>query len=155
MRRTALSLALVLALATAACSDKNGAATNQSTNGTGSTPNACTLLTAQRLAELLGTDPGQGDPQSVSPDRSVCIYANNVITAVEIAANYEASRRLVEENGSTTTDIPGVGSAAFFDSNGQVVAKGNRYFVAVTFSGPKEKLTEAARELLAAAEAAT
>jgi hypothetical protein len=91
----------------------------------------------------------------ISPDRSVCIYANGVITAVEIAANYDGSRRLIEANGSTTTDIAGVGSAAFFDSNGQVLAKGERYFVAVTFSGPTEKLTEAARELLAAAEAAT
>ena len=152
MRRTALSLALVLALATAACSDKNGPATNQNNAGNGSTPNACSLLTSQRLGELLGTDPGQGEPQSVSPDRSVCIYSNGVITAVEIAANYEASRQLVEANGSTTTDIAGVGSAAFYDSNGQVVAKGERYFVAVTFSGPKEKLTEAARELLTAAE---
>ena len=159
MRRTAFSFAIILALALSACGTKSappaGPDTNQTQgNGTTGVPDACALLTTARLGELLGIEPGQGQPTSVSPDRSVCFYDNNVITAVEIAANYDASRRIIEENGSTTTDIPGVGKGAFFDSNGQVVAKGERFFVGVTASVSKDRMTDAARELLAAAEAA-
>jgi hypothetical protein len=117
-------------------------------------PDACALMTAARLGALLGVDPGSGEPRSVSPDRSVCFYSTGVITAVEIAANYEASRRIIEDNGSTTTDIAGVGTAAFYDSNGQVIAKGEKYFVGVTAVVPADRLTDAARELLAAAESA-
>jgi hypothetical protein len=161
MKRTALSLAFIVTLAVSACGTENAppagpGAGNGQTQGTGTTgvPDACSLLTAARLGELLGTDPGQGQSTSVSPKRSVCFYSNGVITAVEIAANYEASRSIIEANGSTTTDIPGVGTGAFFDSNGQVIAKGERFFVGVTSSVSQEKLTDAARELLAAAEAA-
>jgi hypothetical protein len=118
-------------------------------------PDACSLMTSARLTELLGTDAGSGDPQSVSPDRSVCFYSGGVITAVEIAGNYEASRRIIEDNGSTTTDIAGLGTAAYYDSNGQVIAKGEKVFVGVTASASMEQLTEAARELLTAAEAAS
>ena len=156
-----LSLAFVLTLAVSACGTDNAPPAgpgpgNGQSQGTGTTgvPDACSLLTATRLNELLGIDPGQGQPTSVSPDRSVCFYSSGVITAVENAANYEASRSIIEANGSTTTDIPGVGTGAFFDSNGQVIAKGQRFFVGVTSSASKEKMTDAARELLAAAEAA-
>jgi hypothetical protein len=158
MRRTAHSFAVILALALSACGTESappaGPVTNQTqANGTTGVPDACSLLTTARLGELLGIEPGQGQPRSVSPNRSVCFY-DNVITAVEIAANYDASRRIIEENGSTTTDIPGVGTGAFFDSNGQVIAKGERFFVGVTASVSKDRMTDAARELLAAAEAA-
>jgi hypothetical protein len=164
MSRAALPIALLLTALVAGC----GSGETPSTPGVGQTPSvgqtadapdgvpdACSLITAARLGELLGSDPGDGQPQSVSPDRSICIYSGGVITAVEVAGNFEASRKIIEDNGSTTTDVPGVGNAAFFDSNGQLVAKGDRVFVAVTASAPTEKLSDVARELLAAADQAS
>ncbi|MET0740553.1 MAG: hypothetical protein ABWZ26_03255 [Candidatus Nanopelagicales bacterium] len=120
---------------------------------TDAVPGACGLIAADQLSGLVGVDVGVGEEESVSPQRSVCFYSAGVITAVEVAAHYEASRSLIEEMGSTTEDIPDVGLGAFYDANGQVIILGERYFVAVTAYPPdRGRLTEAAKVLLATAE---
>jgi len=167
MSRSLALIPIVLIALMAGCGDQNNqpAATPNGNAGSsapagqpdtdaGGVPDACSLMSAARLGELLAVDPGSGQSQSVSPDRSVCFYDGGVITAVEIAGNYEASRKIIEDNGSTTTDIAGLGTAAFHDSNGQVIAKGEKFFVGVTAVAPADRLADAARELLAAAEAA-
>jgi hypothetical protein len=118
----------------------------------GAVPPACDLVSTEELSAHLGVDVGVGEESSVSPQRSVCFYPTGVITAVEVAENYEASRAVIEEMGSTTEDIPGVGRGAFYDANGQVIVLGERYFVAVAAYPPdRGRLTEAAKVLLAAA----
>ncbi|HKA69832.1 MAG TPA: hypothetical protein VKG85_12030 [Actinomycetes bacterium] len=100
-------------------------------------PDACTLISSAELSDLLGSEQGNGSTQSVMADRSVCFYEAGTITAVEIADNYEPSRAIIENDPSrTVTDVTGVGDDAFFDDLGgvgQLVAKGEHYFVAVTF----------------------
>ena len=128
-----------------------------------SVPDACTLISSAELSDLLGSEQGQGNTQSVTADRSVCFFESGTITAVEIADNYEPSRAIVEDDPSrTVTDVTGVGQDAFFDDLGgvgQLVAKGKRYFVAVTFvydspqSGIEIGKKVAAKMLAAAAEA--
>lgn len=115
-------------------------------------PDACTLITPAELSTLMGSEHGTGRPQRVSPDRSTCMYPNGTITAVEIAENYEATRGLIEGQGRKTQDVPGVGKAAFYDEAGQLVATGERMFVAVTaFGVDLEKLKQVALALLKAA----
>jgi hypothetical protein len=111
-------------------------------------PDACTLITAEELSQLLGVETGEGTPQGASPDRSICIYPAGVITAIEVADNYQASRDLIEDQGRSTEDVAGVGTAAFFDEAGQLVALGDRYFVAVTAPGEIAVLTVVAQRLL-------
>jgi len=112
------------------------AATSE-TAGETDVPDACSLISSADLSELLGADQGPGNPQSVSPDRSVCFFEAGTITSIEIAANYQASRDIIEADPSrNVTDVSGVGAEAFFDDLGgvaQLVAKGERYFVGVTF----------------------
>lgn len=117
---------------------------------TGNVPDACTLITPAELSQFLGTTVSdEGTPQSVSPDRSICIYEGGVITAVEIAANYDGTRERIEAEGRTTTDVAGVGERAFYDDAGQIVASGETVFVAITASGvPPEQLAGAARIML-------
>lgn len=115
-------------------------------------PNACELLDAAEFSALIGFDVGVGDMQSVSPDRSICIYSGGAITAIEIAANYELSRQLIDDDGRETEDVPGLGNGAFYDPFGQVVALGDRYFVAITAGESVEVLTAVAAALLEAAE---
>jgi hypothetical protein len=111
-------------------------ATSETAGETG-VPDACSLLSSADLSELLGVDQGPGNPQSVSPDRTVCFFEAGTITSVELAANYQASRDIIEADPSrNVTDVSGVGEEAFFDDLGgvaQLVAKGERYFVGVTF----------------------
>jgi len=115
-------------------------------------PDACELIDATELSALIGFDVGEGDPGSVSPDRSICIYSGGAITAIEIAANYELSRQLIDDEGRETEDVPGLGSGAFYDPFGQVVGLGDRYFVAITAGESVEVLTAVAAALLEAAE---
>ena len=126
-----------------------------------SVPDACTLISSPELSELLGGDQGTGSTQSVTADRSVCFFESGTITAVEIAGNYAASRAIIEDDPSrTVTDVSGVGQEAFFDDLGgvgQLVAKGERYFVAVTFvyDSPESGIEtgkQIAAKMLAAAE---
>ena len=116
-------------------------------------PDACTLLSQADLTQILGTDPGAGSTRGDGHERSVCFFANGTITAVEIAGNYDASRALIEQQGRKTTDVTGVGNAAFFDPAGQLVARGDKVFVAVTaFGVDAEKLKAACAKMLAAAK---
>jgi hypothetical protein len=126
-----------------------------------SVPDACTLISSAELSDLLGSDQGKGTTQSVLPDRTACHYESGTITAVELADNYEASRAIIEDDPSrTVTDVSGVGQDAFFDDLGgvaQLVAKGERYFVAVTFvyDSPESGIEtgkQIAAKMLAAAE---
>ena len=126
-----------------------------------SVPDACTLISSAELGELLGGVQGAGSTQNVTADRSVCFFESGTITAVEIADNYAASRAIIEDDPSrTVTDVSGVGQEAFFDDLGgvgQLVAKGERYFVAVTFvyDSPESGIEtgkQIAAKMLAAAE---
>jgi hypothetical protein len=113
-------------------------------------PDACSLISSDRLGQLLGSNQGAGSGQGPAPERSICIYAaGGTITAVEVASHYQASRDIIEDQGRKTTDVSGVGKAAFFDEAGQLVATGERVFVAVTASGvDRSKLAEVLREML-------
>jgi len=111
-------------------------------------PDACGLISAEELSTLLGIDTGEGTTQGTSPDRSICIYPVGVITAIEIAENYEASRDLIENEGRETQDVSGVGNAAFYDEAGQLVALGDRYFVGITAAGDVDVLAQVATRLL-------
>lgn len=126
-----------------------------------SVPDACTLISSAELSDLLGSDQGQGTTHSVTADRSMCFFESGTITAVEIADNYAASRAIIENDPSrTVTDVSGVGQEAFFDDLGgvaQLVAKGEQYFVAVTFvyDSPESGIEtgrQIAAKMLAAAE---
>jgi hypothetical protein len=120
--------------------------------GSGAVPDACALITSAQLAQILGSDPGPGQTGGADPRRSICIYQSGTITAVEVAANYAASRRIIEDMGRKTTDVPGVGTAAFYDEAGQLVASGRTVFVAVTAAGvSQDKLVEVCRAMLVAA----
>ncbi|MCI0688146.1 MAG: hypothetical protein L0Y54_13045 [Sporichthyaceae bacterium] len=135
--------------------------TPEPTGGAGGVPDACTLISSAKLSDLLGSDQGTGQQQSLTPQRSVCMYESGTITAVEIAANYEASRDLIANDSShVMSNVGGVGNEAFFDDVGgvgQLVAKGDRFFVAVTFvyehrDSSIETAKQIAAAMLAAAE---
>jgi hypothetical protein len=98
-------------------------------------PDACTLITSAQLSQALGADQGTGSPQSFSPERSICIYPTGTITAVEVASHYDSSREIIAGQGRKTSDVSGVGRAAFYDEAGQLVARGDRVFVAITAPG--------------------
>lgn len=160
IRRLAITAgAIFVAFSFAACSSSEGGtppantgsspgATNPAA-GNGAVPDACGLITAEQLGQLLGKPAGTGSPASVSPERSICVYDGGIITAVEVADHYDGSRDSIEQNGSTTTDVPGVGQGAFYDSNGQLIATGTRVFVAVTASGiPIAKMVEVVKVML-------
>ncbi len=122
----------------------------------GSVPDACAVMSPGELSDLLGIDIGEGSPMGAASSRSVCFHADGTVTAIEVAANYQLSRDLIDAEGRTTTDIAGIGEAAFFDPAGQVVALGDRYFVAVTAIGvTEEALAQATAALLEAAHASS
>ena len=142
-------VALSIALFGAACGDDGESAeddpladdaTGQETDAFDgeAVPDACTLITSEELSEYLESDQGTGQSMSVSPDRSICVFPTGTITAVEIAENYDASRRAIEQQGFTTEDVSGVGNSAFFENAGggiaQLVAQGDDVFVAVPSS---------------------
>ena len=156
-RMLVASALLALGLSVGGCADSGGGPNAEASpavsvpGGAGNegVPDACGLVAREKLQEILGFDPGDPTPNSVSPDRSVCIYSNGVITAVEIAENYEASRDIIESNGSTTTDVAGIGTGAYYDSNGQLIAKGQRYFVGFAAGGVSiERMTEVVKIML-------
>lgn len=167
MRRL-LVLVTLAVLATSACttSDNNnagGAATPTgagsagtpaagTTTKSGAVPDACTLITSAQLSQILGADQGTGQSLGSDPRRSICMYQSGTITAVEVAANYEASLRVIQDQGRKTTDVPGVGTAAFYDEAGQLVVKGTNVFVAVTAAGvSQDKLIAVCKVMLTAA----
>jgi hypothetical protein len=160
-RLTTIAAALVVALSVTACSadgtPNQGPSPGAANGGQGNqgVPDACGLITTQQLSQLLGQPAGTGTSTSVSPERSVCVYDGGFITAVEVASHYQGSRDSIDEM-STTTDVPGVGKGAFYDANGQLIATGDRVFVAVTAAGVAiPQLVEVVKIMLAnAGEAA-
>lgn len=140
---------VVLSLLVGACKEDDGAGSPASSG----VPDACTLISEQELTTLLGEAQGTGKESRVSPDRSTCMYTSGLITAVEIAANYEKSKAIIEQEGRKTTPVTGVGQAAFWDEAGQLVAKGNQVFVGVTkFQSNPDELRPVAVKLLSAAD---
>jgi hypothetical protein len=119
----------------------------------GAVPDACALVSEQDLVATLGASPGAGKPMRVSPDRSTCMYPNGLIVAVEVAKNYEGTKKLIESQGRTTSPVAGVGDAAYWDSAGQLVVKGKKVFIGITqFGAQADKLKPLAAKLLAAAD---
>jgi hypothetical protein len=112
-------------------------------------PDACGLIAEDQLSEILGVPVGAGSGQGASTDRSICIYATSgVITSIEVADNYELSRQIIEDDGRATEDVSGVGTAAFYDEAGQLIARGDRYFVGISAAGDIETLKLVAARLL-------
>jgi hypothetical protein len=101
-------------------------------DGLTSLPDACALITSDQISELLGSTQGRGQTTGTNPQRSVCFYPSGVITTVEIVENYGASRSAAARAGRKTTDVGGVGKAAYYDEAGRLVATGERVFVTVT-----------------------
>jgi hypothetical protein len=119
----------------------------------GGVPDACTLVGEQDLAAAVGSSPGVGKAMRVSPDRSTCMYSGGLILAVEVAANYDATKKMIEGQGRATTPVAGVGEAAYWDTSGQLVARGKKVFVGVTqFGSTPEKLKPLAAKMLTAAD---
>lgn len=115
-------------------------------------PDACDLLTPAELSSLVGAEVGEGTSQSASPDRSICLFTDTgLILAIEVGGNYEVSRQLIDDEGRATEDLTGIGTAAFYDPAGQVVALGEQYFVGVSGGGDIETQKQVAARMLAAA----
>jgi hypothetical protein len=110
---------------------------------TGPVPDACSLIAPEEIEAITGTNPGTGST-SGSEERSICIYQNGWITAVEWAANYEASKAIIEAE-SEIEPVSGVGVEAFWDPAGQLVALGERSFVGVTIGTGRKAREQAAR----------
>jgi hypothetical protein len=161
----ALSIMFVVMLVVAGCGGEMGATSTTSTGASGEStttdsetppstsdgvPNACALIGEDELSEILGVTVGLGSGSGASTDRSICIYGTSgVITAIEIADNYELSRQIIEDDGRATEDVSGVGIAAFYDEAGQLIALGDRYFVGISAAGVDiETLKQAAARLL-------
>src|SRR5215207_5268477 len=92
-------------------------------------PDACGLVSEQDLTAALGAPPGEGKAMRVLPDRSTCMYSTGLILAVEVARNYEATKKMIESQGRATTPVSGVGETAYWDPAGQLVVKGKKVFV--------------------------
>lgn len=141
-----------------AAADTTSSATTAADDGAdepdddGAVPDACGLLGDEELDEVLGKDVGEGTPQSVAPERSICIFAaDGLILAIEVADHFDGTRQAIEDQGRVTEDVPGVGTAAFSDPAGQIVVLGVRYFVGVTGGGDLAVQEELATRMLAAA----
>jgi hypothetical protein len=161
VRRLA-AVVLVLVVTAACTGDEDGndaspitgatAATGEGTTGAagggggqgpaGPAPDACSLIAPEEVEAITGTNPGVGST-SGGEDRSICIYPSGFITAVEIAANFEASRDLIEQQGPIES-VDGVGADAFWDANGQLVALGEDFFVGVTMTARNRAAREQA-----------
>lgn len=104
----------------------------------GEVPDPCSLITAEELGAILGSDPGTGTVQAVVPDqRKVCLYDTGLILAVEVAENWEASIDFLRDSGTgSVTEVSGIGESAIWQDVGggigQLLALGPDYFVGVT-----------------------
>jgi hypothetical protein len=120
----------------------------------GEVPDPCSLVSADQLAGVLGSPPGAGSMQTVSPDqRKVCMYDTGLILAVEVGENYEAVVELMRDVAAVQ-DVAGVGEAAAWQDVGggigQFVALGDEYYVGVTLAGGQAEGQAIAEAMLAA-----
>jgi hypothetical protein len=118
----------------------------------------CVLLSAEEIEAITGSNPGASEVQAAVPDqRKVCFFDNGLILAIEVGENYEPSVALIRYNseGSTITDVEGVGEAAIWQDYGngigQFVALGsNGLFVGVSVPAGGQEVGQAlAEEMLA------
>ncbi|GAA4802062.1 DUF3558 family protein [Nocardioides caeni] len=120
--------------ASSASSEDSGDGTAE--GPTGEIPDPCTLLAANELASLSGSDPGAGSLQAVDPSqRKVCTFASGLILAVEVAGNWEATLDGIRDHfGEDALEpVPGVGEEAYWQPSGsQFVAVDGDYLVGVT-----------------------
>lgn len=159
---TMIAVAIVLVVAPACSGDDGGdgeagpsgptevTGTTTSTGATGTTggavptgpaPDACALLNADEIEAITGTNPGTGST-SGSEERSICIYENGLILSVEIAANWDASKELIEQD-RPIEPVSDVGTEAFWDTDGQLVALGeDGFFVGVTIGARNDAARE-------------
>jgi hypothetical protein len=114
---------------------------------TGPVPDACSLISSDEIEAITRTHPGTGST-SGSEERSICIYENGLITAVESAANYEVSKAIIEDEREIEP-VSDVGVEAFWDPAGQLVARGERYFVGVTIGRTNRTAQEHAAQIAA------
>lgn len=117
-------------------------------SGGGEAPDACALISSEQIAGIIGSDPGAGTSAGGGP-RAVCFYETGLITSVETADNYEATKATIEGMRSIEP-VSGVGTEAFWDGAGQLIALGDGFFVAVTFTaGDEATLIEQGKRILA------
>ena len=113
----------------------------------GEAPDACAVISGEEIASITGADPGAGTPGGGGA-RTVCFYETGLITAVEVAGNYEASKAIIEDM-RPIEPVSGVGNEAFWDSASQLVALGEEFFVAVTFPpGDEATLIDQGKQIL-------
>lgn len=120
----------------------------------GEVPDPCSLITAEQLGGILGSDPGAGTVQAVVPDqRKVCFYDTGLILAVEVAENWEASIAILRDSGTgSVTDVSGIGESAIWQDVGggvgQLLALGPDYFVGVTVVAGGQSAGEQVAEIM-------
>jgi hypothetical protein len=148
-----LTVVLALGLAVAACGDDADQTTGRQGEDPGATstvagggdapegevPDPCALLDEDEVDALLGADAGTGSVNAVVPEqRKVCMYSGGVSLAIEVAEHYEASVEIIRDDpvGATIEDVEGVGAEAiwqdFTGGVGQILARGDDYFVGVS-----------------------
>jgi len=116
------------------------------TEPAGPAPDACALISSDEIEAITGMNPGVGST-SGGEDRSICIYEGGFITSVEIAANYEASKEIIEQD-RPIEPVSDVGTEAYWDTQGQLVALGDDgYFVGVTIGARNEAAREQAARI--------
>lgn len=118
----------------------------------GELPDPCTLLDAEQLADLLGTDLGEGTVAGPAPSRRrTCTFESGVVLAVEVASGWDAALARLRRSGADGLEpAPGIGRAAYWQERGrQVLALGEDHLVGV--SGADQAAGKAVAEGMLAA----
>jgi hypothetical protein len=121
----------------------------------GDLPDPCALVDDADLADLLGTDPGDGELAAPVPaQRKTCIYPSGLVLAVEVASNWQGSLAVIrgELGASALEPVLGVGEEAYWQADGaQLLALDDGHFVGVSVgSGTKDAARAIAEAMLAA-----
>jgi hypothetical protein len=154
--RRAATLAMVAIVLVGGCS---GGSDDESSNATAPTaptvelPDPCALIPTRELTDLFGKNVGTAR-SGTEQGRRVCTYRAVVNLAVADVAGFDTAVDDVRENagGGAVVDVDDVGSQAIwqdFGSAGQLLAKGDRYFVGVTVAiGGRVAAAAVARRML-------